>query len=107
MRFTIIAAPADFREGARGEADKELHMKVLAVLFLAAGLSAPSVAMAQVGAGVQVGPVGVGAGVGTNGVAAGAHVGTVGARAGVGVGHVRHCRGGWRWHHHHRVCRYW
>jgi hypothetical protein len=90
---------------------QELHMKRWATLFLAAGLIAPGAAWAQAGAaaGVQVGPVGVGAGVGTNGVGAGAHVGTVGANAGVGVGVARYhrCRGGWYWHHHHRVCRRW
>ena len=38
-------------------------MKLWATLFLAAGLAAPNVALAQAGAtaGVQVGPVGVGA----------------------------------------------
>jgi hypothetical protein len=82
-------------------------MKLWATLFLAAGLCAPGVASAQVGAGVQVGPIGVGAGVGTNGVGAGAHVGTVGARAGIGVGHRRGCRGGWTWRHHRRICRRW
>jgi len=90
---------------------RELHMKLWATLFLAAGLCAPGVASAQVGAGVQVGPVGVGAGVGTNGVGAGAHVGTVGAHAGVGVGGRYHryhrCRGGWYYRHHHRICRRW
>jgi hypothetical protein len=84
-------------------------MKIWATLFLAAGLIAPSVASAQVGAGagVQVGPVGVGAGAGTTGVGAGAHVGPVGASAGVGVyGHYRH-RCHWHWYHHRRVCRRW
>jgi len=81
-------------------------MKVWATLVLAAGLIAPGVAVAQVGAGagVQVGPIGVGAGAGTNGVGAGAHVGPVGA--GVGATRYRYgCRHGWHWHHHHRVCR--
>lgn len=86
-------------------------MKLWATLFLAAGLAAvPGAAMAQVGAGVQVGPIGVGAGVGANGVGAGAHVGPVGAHAGVGVGAARYpvryrCRRGFYWHHHRRICR--
>jgi hypothetical protein len=92
----------------RAANQQELQMKLWATLFLAAGLIAPGAASAQgVAAGVQVGPVGVGAGVGTRGVGAGAHVGTVGANAGVGVYGHRRCRGGWYWHHHHRVCRRW
>lgn len=82
-------------------------MKLWATLFLTAGLIAPGAALAQdVGAGVQVGPVGVGAGVGVHGVGAGAHVGTVGARAGIGV-RYRRCHGGWYWRHHRHICRRW
>ena len=78
-------------------------MKLWATLFLAAGLIAPGVALAQgASAGVQIGPIGAGAGVGAGGVGAGAHVGPVGAHAGVGaVGYRRVCH--LRWYHHRRV----
>ena len=90
-------------------------MKITVLVFAGTILLSSGAAMAQnVGAGVNVGGVGAGASVGTSGVGVGAHVGTLGGSAGVGVrpavrpAHYRRvCRGGWHWHHHHRVCRYW
>ncbi|MFL5240253.1 MAG: hypothetical protein ACJ8EL_22185 [Rhizomicrobium sp.] len=86
-------------------------MKVMMLVLAGTIVLSPAAAMAQnVGAGVNIGGVGAGASVGTSGVGVGAHVGTVGGAAGVGVrpAHYRRvCRGGWHWHHHHRVCRYY
>jgi hypothetical protein len=81
----------------------ETVMKKLIASIFSLSLLAATAANAQVGVGVNVGPIGAGAHVGGNGIGAGAHVGNVGA--GVGIhGHAHHCSS-WGWRNHQHYCR--